>query len=142
MGEFFKSAGEFLDLLNKARQFKKKGALRIVVHGSIVPGERPPKIVNGERVIYSGKTFEAKGARHTDVDLYAEYEAEKAREIGCDGLREIGFMRLESGEQSDTKFDVRETNIPFENSDVGGYSKLNVPKRVIFGPKKPRTNWE
>jgi len=118
---FFKSKEEFFDLLDKVREARKKGAYRIVVHGSMV----------GD-----------KGPQHRDVDLYIEYLPKRAKEIGCYDLGALDFMRVERGKRSGASFDIRETNVPFEISSVGGWGEEDKPKRVIFGPKSRRTHWE
>jgi predicted nucleotidyltransferase len=122
MPKFFRSSEEAFDLKEIVNRGKKKGACRIVVHGSMV-----------------GK----KGVLHDDVDVYIEYQAEVARSLGCYGLADLDKMRVEVGKRSGEKFDIRESNVPFERSTLGDeYNNEVKPKRVIFGSKTRRESWE
>jgi hypothetical protein len=119
MGEYFRSQDEFFDLVNLARSMRGRGAHRMLVHGSTVKG---------------------RGPEHGDIDFYVEYEPDVARRIGCYGLGDLDFMRVEKGSRSGEKFDIRESNVPFEQSAVGYKGQL---KRVVFGPKEQvRESWE
>jgi len=122
MGEFFRSAEEALDLRGIIKKGKGKGACRIVVHGSMIG---------------------VKGSKHKDVDIYIEYPADVAREMGCYGLGDIDFMRVEKGRRSGGNFDIRESNVPFERSTLGDeYNDEYKPKRIMFGTTKRRESWE
>jgi predicted nucleotidyltransferase len=122
MAEYFRSAEEARDLVDLVRRVKKKGACRVVVHGSMVGG---------------------KGPAHRDVDVYIEYPADRAHEIGCYGLGDLDFIRVERGPRSNEPFDVRESNAPFERSSLGDeYNEEVKPKRIVFGSLKRRDDWE
>jgi hypothetical protein len=80
---------------------------------------------------------------HEDVDVYIEYPAEIAKRMGCHGLGDLNFMRIETGKKSGEKFDVRESNVPFERSSLGDeYNQVEKPKKILFGAKQRRAFWE
>ncbi len=110
MADFFKSDKEFFDLVDQAREAKKRGAKRIVVHGS---------------------TVSSSGSGHEDIDVYNEYPTETAEKLAkkYPKLGKTSSIHIEDGKRSKTYFDINETDVPFEESDLGGVDK---PKRVIY----------